>query len=404
MLGRTNFDVVANLPPAIEVPGDIIELITDHLVDNHLSLSSCALISHSWHYIARRRFFRAVVCRPDRPHLSPLSLVAFISSNPDLVSYIRSLKVIGGFSVSMNDVSWEDTAALLSLLPNLRSLSFERVSLIAAAGDHEMLLSETQLSFTEISTITLSAIFHTGTTGSFWRLLRSHRGPRPLTVHLKYAHPEDCQSFRGFLDAFGPDVRCVSYNLIGSLGRVGVLASNTIADGDFYDRVDLAFGVPSRAAIDEVVFIISGSGTLDPDSQFLVLMAQLAALAEILELIPTDVHIHNITLRFQRYGPHTNETERMVEGLLSRGSWVSFDLTDFEQRLMERLAKLEALMCILCDDGLMEEYRDYLPAFPTETGHSGLVDRQAEYDFYASFARRLFPQSHAKGILRIQRA
>ncbi|EJF63767.1 hypothetical protein BD309DRAFT_1020514 [Dichomitus squalens] len=327
-----------------------------------------------------------------------------MSSNSDLVLYIRSLKVIGDHPVSMNYVSWEDIAALLSLLPNLRSLSFERVRLIAITGDQDTLLSETQLSLTKLSTITLSAILHTGTTGSFWRLLRSKRGPRPLTVLLKYAHPEDRQSFRIFLNVFEPDVRRVSYNLIGSLGRVGVLASNTIADDDFYDRLDLDFGVPSRTAIDELIFVISGSGTLDVDSQFLVLMAQLAALAEILELIPTDVHIPNITLRFQRYGPHTYETERMLEDLLIRGSWVSFDLTHFEQRLMERLAKLEALTCVLCDDGIMEEYRDYLPAVPTETGHSGLIDLQAEYDFYASFARRLFPQSHAKGILRVQRA
>ena len=170
-----------------------------------------------------------------------------------------------------------------------------------------------------------------------------------------------------------------------------------------YERVEFDTDVPSCTAVHDLVFIISGSGILDSDSQFLVLMAQLSTFAEILALVPTDMHIRNITLRFQRYGPHTKETERMLEGLLHRGFWVSFDLTDFEQQHMERLGDLEALTCILCDDGLLREYGDYILAVPVETTSGRAVDRQAEYDFYASFVKRLFPQAQARGVLRVQR-
>ena len=220
--------------PTLHIPGDVIKAVLDDLADDHLSLRSCTLVSCSWHSAARCQLFRTVVCRPDNPHLSPSNLSAFLSSNPDLVSHVHSLKVVGDHPSWTKELSWGSVAALLSLLPNLKSLSFERVLPIVTAEDEESLLYEAPHLVPGLTTITLSAIRCTDTMEAFWRILRTARGrePRPLRVHLKYAHSDDRQSFFKFLDVFGPDVECMSCNLIGSVGRVSMLASSTIADGE----------------------------------------------------------------------------------------------------------------------------------------------------------------------------
>ena len=163
-------------------------------------------------------------------------------------------------------------------------------------------------------------------------------------------------------------------------------------------------GVPPCTALKELTLYLTGSGFADGDQQLMLLWGQLLATGELAKLLAPGAPIRRVTLRFQRFGPHTKETEQMLEAILSPNNWLQ--CIGWMERLLSRFKKLETMRCVLCDDGLAEQYGDYLPVdsmSPTSAVVHAL-GREEEYAFYESFVRRSFPQFHANGILRIQRA
>ena len=139
--------------------------------------------------------------------------------------------------------------------------------------------------------------------------------------------------------------------------------------------------------------------------QLMLLWGQFIASGELAKFLAPHAPIRRVILRFQRFGPHTKATERMLVDLLNPGNW--FQSIGWLERLLLQFKQLETLTCVLCDDGLAEQYGDYLPASPPlamSNSVEGAIGREEEYAFYESFVRRSFPQFLAKGILRICRA
>ena len=179
-----------------------------------------------------------------------------------------------------------------------------------------------------------------------------------------------------------------------------------LADDLVYDqRLDPHVDSPPCTSVSELNLYLTGSGFADPDMQLMLLWGQFIASGELAKFLAPHAPTRRVTLRFQRFGPHTKATERMLGDLLNPGNW--FQCIGWLERLLLQFKQLETLTCVLCDDGLAEQYGDYLPASPPlamSNSVEGAIGREEEYAFYESFVRRSFPQFLAKGILRICRA
>ena len=205
------------------VPGELIDAVLDHLDNDRVSLRACTLVSSSWWSFARCHLFYTVVCRPDTPHLSLRHLSNFLSSTPDVVPHIRSLKIVGGKPASETEVAVEDIVPLLSALPKLESLSLERGPLFTRARPHDPPIETTLLPGSEPFTISLCSVSYTDGTDSFFRVLRDCLGPKPIRAALRFACRDDHSSFPAFLNILGPKIVYLSCNLLGSVGDVRML-------------------------------------------------------------------------------------------------------------------------------------------------------------------------------------
>ncbi|PIL26348.1 hypothetical protein GSI_12104 [Ganoderma sinense ZZ0214-1] len=388
------------------IPGELIDAVLDHLDNDRVSLRACTLVSSSWRSFARCHLLRTVVCRPNAARLSPRHLASFLSSTPDVVPHIHSLKIIGSKTASEIEVAVEDVLPLLSAFPNLKSLSFERVPLFTRARPNDPPIEAAPLPGSEPLTISLCAIDYTDSTESFFRVLKDCLGTKPIHAFLRFASRDDHSSFPAFLNALGPKITHLSCNLLGSVGDVRMLTGGPGSDDLVYDeRLNPHVDVPPCTSVTDLELYLTGSGYAYPDTQLMLLWGQFIASGELAKFLAPDAPIRRVTLRFQRFGPHTKATERMLSDLLSPSNW--FQCIDWLERLLLRFRRLETLTCVLCDDGFAEQYGDYLPADPTPTAGSSVgevIGREEEYAFYESFVRRSFPQFLAKGILRIQRA
>ena len=150
----------------------------------------------------------------------------------------------------------------------------------------------------------------------------------------------------------------------------------------------------------DLYFTLSAFG-----DQLVMLMGQFSVTAVLATFLAPSVPISHVTLRFQRFGPHTKTTEWTLKAILDPGGW--FSCHGVMEGLLLQFKHLETLTCILCDDGFTEQYGDYLLEDTTSTT-SGSIDeeisREEEYAAYESFVKTSFPQFLARGILRIQRA
>ena len=209
-----------------DVAGELIDAVLDHLNNDCVSLRACTLVSSSWHSFARCHLLHTVVCRPDTPHLSLRHLSDFLSSTPDVVPHIRSLKIIGSKPVSEVKVAVEDVVPLLSALPNLESLLLERVPLFTRTGPHGPLIKAALLSGFQSFTINLCSINYTDSTDSFFRVLRDCLGVKPIRAVLRFASRDDRFSLPAFLNILGSKIVYLSCNLLGSLGDMGMLSGN----------------------------------------------------------------------------------------------------------------------------------------------------------------------------------
>ena len=212
--------------PSDGIPGEIIDAVLAHLDGDSGSLRACTLISSSWRTFAQCHLLRTLVCRPDAPRLSPRHLSTFLSSASDIIPYVRSLKVIGGKPTSEAEVAVEDILPLLSALPSLDSLLFERVPLFTRSRPHDLPIEVTPLPATEPLVVNLCAIHWTESTDAFFRVLRDCLGPRPIHAVLRFASRDDHSSLPAFLNILGPNIARLSCNLLGSVGDVGMLAGS----------------------------------------------------------------------------------------------------------------------------------------------------------------------------------
>ena len=219
----TYVSMIGNLS-SDSIPGEIIDGVLAHLDGHWGSLRACTLICSSWRKFARCHLLRTVVCRPDAPHLSPRDLSTFLSSASDIIPYVCSLKVVGGKPASEVEVAVEDVLPLLSTLPNLNSLLFERVPLFTRARPHDSPIEVTPLPATKPLTVSLCAIRYTDSTDAFFRALKDGLGPRSVHASLKFSSCDDHSSLPAFLNILGPNITQLSCNLLGSVGDAGMLA------------------------------------------------------------------------------------------------------------------------------------------------------------------------------------
>ncbi|PIL27598.1 hypothetical protein GSI_10749 [Ganoderma sinense ZZ0214-1] len=389
------------------IPGELIDAVLYHLNDDRVSLLACTLVSSSWCSFARCHLLHTVVCRPNVPHLLPRHLSTFLPSIPDVIPHIHSLKIIGSHTAeSRSEVAVEDVMSLLSALPKLKSLSLERVPLFTRAPLHGPPIEATPLPGSEPLTINLCAISYTDSTDSFFRVLRDYLGLKPIRAFLRFAIHDDHSSFPAFLDIFGRKIIHLSCNLLGYLGDFSFLIADPESEDQLYEQnLDSHADAPPCTSVADLDLYLTGSGVADPDTQLIVLGGQILAIGELAKFLAPDAPIRRVTLRFQRFGPHTRATERMLSQILVPSNWFQF-ISSLE-RLLLQFRRLETLTCVLCDDGLAEQYGDYVPAVPMPTTVSSVaevISREEEYAFYESFVRRAFPEFLAKGVLQIRRA
>ncbi|TBU28533.1 hypothetical protein BD311DRAFT_325840 [Dichomitus squalens] len=218
----------------------------------------------------------------------------------------------------------------------------------------------------------------------------------PLRAVLRFARFDDRLCLLAFLDVFGPDVTHLSINFLRAFADVGVLVGEP--DVALHGLLSFESAMVQCTSMEELVIIVTGSGVANRNMQHVLLLFVYGVSSRIIFDLPSDAHLRRFTLRFQRYGPHTDETAEVSEGMLAQidSGLIS---ADFGSTLTVRYSTLKSLSCILCDDGPLEQYGDYLPADLAITRYGGVADHPTEYDLYANFGKRLFPQTHEKGLL-----
>ncbi|KAI0801331.1 hypothetical protein C8Q74DRAFT_1214956 [Fomes fomentarius] len=121
----------------------------------------------------------------------------------------------------------------------------------------------------------------------------------------------------------------------------------------------------------------------------------------------TPPGIRQVTLRFQRYGPHTKETMRALEALPEPPhprSWIDLSPQWFkhiEESLLSRLPGLESLTCALFDGGYTKDWKNFLAEAGIRGRLEGISGESSGgddgYDDYVAFLIKAFPLLHAQG-------
>ncbi len=150
----------------------------------------------------------------------------------------------------------------------------------------------------------------------------------------------------------------------------------------------------------------------DKDICFLMYESVLWMWFNILQNTPPG--IRHLTLRFQRYGPHTEETMLFLEAHRKPPdprAWVDFSSQWFkriEESVLSRLPDLESVTCVLFDGGYTKDWKHFLAEAgirPLE-GISGEKESSGGddgHDDYVAFLIKAFPRLHSQGLLRFER-
>lgn len=114
------------MAPISDVPREVFEQILAHVPKDDLRTSVC-LVCKSWVRPVREIIFTDVsVLGMHRSHDFP-AFTAFLSASPDICRIIRHLVLHGGRRFPQIYMCANDLDAILTLLPNLRSLSLEEL-------------------------------------------------------------------------------------------------------------------------------------------------------------------------------------------------------------------------------------------------------------------------------------
>ncbi|EJF63768.1 hypothetical protein DICSQDRAFT_134370 [Dichomitus squalens LYAD-421 SS1] len=71
-------------------------------------------------------------------------------------------------------------------------------------------------------------------------------------------------------------------------------------------------------SMEEIVIFVTGSGVADRTMQHVLLLFVYGVSSQIIFDLQSDARLRRFTLRFQRYGPRTDETAEVPEGVLAQ--------------------------------------------------------------------------------------
>jgi len=112
---------------SVELPGELRDMIVDHLFDDKAALTACSLVCQEWLHSARYHLFRYIRLSPFRRNSSGDWLQdskIFLDSSPTICPFIKELVVSG----SNSRTSFIDVSKLVDVIADLHAL--ERLSIV----------------------------------------------------------------------------------------------------------------------------------------------------------------------------------------------------------------------------------------------------------------------------------
>ncbi|KAI0750383.1 hypothetical protein C8Q74DRAFT_1309698, partial [Fomes fomentarius] len=353
----------------VRVPGDILHGIFD-LVDDTPTIRACTLVSHTWSSFSQPHLLRNIVC-PIRSNSSLHELLDFLDTRPDVTATsVRSLKVSGPAREPYVELEVQDLLAILEKLPQLERLALECLTLSSSRPHLEPASAST--SRPQIKSISLCGIGSGPTTADALCALKAYLAPSNLSVTLAIASFPDVAVFQQFIDIVGTRVGVLSLNPLGGMLPPTMAADGkTPVDGNDDDSPEgttpevTISTAPCSSLVHLVLFFTaSGAAMDDNDACFIMYWSLLWMWFNAVQHTPPS--IRHLTLRFQRYGPHTKETIRALEALReppNPRSWVNLSPEWFkgiEECVLSRLPDLESVTCVLFDGGYTKDWKNFL--------------------------------------------
>ncbi|KAI0337968.1 hypothetical protein BDW22DRAFT_1363554 [Trametopsis cervina] len=141
MSGSSDQHIEAVLPTK-EFPADVVDLILDNLRDSPATLSSCALVSRVWRFVACPLLFRRLRCsgtrRGARRHKKSFAdFIQFLRGNPRICVSVEELELSIAPRSSHRHadtivLNISNLCDIMDLTPYLRILKLSNVSLVAS--------------------------------------------------------------------------------------------------------------------------------------------------------------------------------------------------------------------------------------------------------------------------------
>ncbi|KAI0750387.1 hypothetical protein C8Q74DRAFT_364774 [Fomes fomentarius] len=392
----------------VRVPGEILHCIFDHLVDDTPTIRSCTLVSHTWSSFSQPHLLRNIAC-PIKSDSSLHELLDFLNTKPDsAATNVRSLKVFGPVHEPYVDLGVQDLLAILQKLPQLERLALECLTLSSHPHSEPASVSTSK---PHIKSISLCGIGSSPTTADALCALKVYLAPSNLSVTLAIASFPDAAVFQQFIDIVGTRIGVLSLNPLG-----GMFPLTTAAKAPFIENgatiPEVTVSTAPCSSLIHLVLFFTASGAIDKDTCFIMYWSVLSMWSNILQHTPPGVR--HLTLRFQRYGPHTKETMRALEVLGEPDPHSADDLTRgwfkrIEESLLGRLPDLESVTCVLFDGGYTKDWKNLLAEAGIGGPLEGISGEKESgggddgYDDYVAFLIKAFPRLDAQGLLRFER-
>ncbi|KAI0784288.1 hypothetical protein C8Q75DRAFT_405605 [Abortiporus biennis] len=144
---------MSGVPLTSSLPLDVLELIVDHLHDNHGSLKALSLCSHALLSRCRRHLFGFFFLTDERPERNFSSFASFLSSRQYISRYVLEIRICGSKDVSNGVPSILPTltfSTILQHLPELRKLTLYNLQLEGYPSDLQPLPNLLVVSFEHV--------------------------------------------------------------------------------------------------------------------------------------------------------------------------------------------------------------------------------------------------------------
>ncbi|KAI0750386.1 hypothetical protein C8Q74DRAFT_1309735, partial [Fomes fomentarius] len=349
------------------VPGEILHGIFD-LVDDTPTIRSCTLVSHTWSSASQPHLLRNIAFAIENDS-SLHELLDFLDTRPDgTATSVRSLKVFGPAREPYVELEVQDLLAIVQKLPHLERLALECLTLSSRPRSEPASASTSR---PQIKSIRLCGIGSGPTTADALRALGAYLAPSNLSVTLAIASFPDVAVFQQFIDIVGTRVGVLSLNPLGGMlpptmaadGKTPVDDNDDDSPEDTTPEVTISTA-PCSSLVHLVLFFTASGAMDDNDACFMMYSSLLWMWFNAVQHTPPG--IRHLTLRFQRYGPHTKETMRALEALREPPdprSWVNLSPEWFkriEESLLGRLPEIESVTCVLFDRGYTKDWKNFL--------------------------------------------